>query len=357
MKKILSILMIAAMLMSVLSVVSCSFVNLDELESQLGDIKEKETDEEGTPIENGTTGGNGTTASGGSENELPDSGDSAKAKLEALGKTDGYEITLKVIDVSGNEYSTISCRKGNVWWSYNEDRTEGKALTGDDTHVIAYAFSDGEWRMTDNLAGQSFDNILPMYATDATIYLYMANMYGSELKYAGEDRVAGRACSKYTYSVGALGASLTWNACVDKELGITLKWKMETASEGERAGTEMEVTSFKTGSDVTVPTLPAPGEEYADYTGAMGWPDNSYTALIPKAPGTVSMSLLQDGRFGAVMKDVTEADYNAYLNELKAKGFTGETQDGIFEGTDAAGNTASVTFSDGQLVIAVTKAE
>ena len=101
-------------------------------------------------------------------------------------------------------------------------------------------------------------------------------------------------------------------------------------------------------------------EDYQDYTGTMGWPDNSFTELIPEAPGTVSLSMIQDGQFSAVLKDVTEDDFKSYVSALEDAGFIkneDESIDGIFSGTNENGNTVTVQFAEGQLVIALTKGE
>lgn len=354
MKKLMAILMTAALLLTVLMTAACSLPDLGELESKLGELAGDETDENGAPVETPTEGGNGSSDSG---SDLPYDRDSAQAKLDEFGKTTGYEITFTIIAADGNETVTITGRKGDVWWTCSSDRTSGKALVSNgDTSIAMYECSGGEWTMTSNLVGQDFATLIPMYAATSNVYLFMANTYESELKLVGSEKVAGRDCTKYSYSTGAMGWSMSWNCCVDKELGITLKWRIEANEGGDGGSQQMEVTEFKSGAAVTVPDLPAPGEDYTDYTGAMGWPSNSFTALIPQAPGTVSLSMIQGNQFAAVMKDVSESDFASYVDSLKAKGFSGETQDGIFEGTDANGNTVIVQYSEGQFAVSVEKA-
>ena len=354
MKKLMAILMTAALLLTVLMTAACSLPDLGELESKPGELVGEMTDENGAPVETPTEGGNGSSDSG---SDLPYDRDSAQAKLDEFGKTTGYEITLKVIGADGGETVTTTGRKGDVWWTYRSDRTSGQALVSNgNTSIAMYECSGGEWTLTSNLVGQDFATLIPMYAATSNIYLFMANTYEDDLKLVGSEKVAGRDCTKYSYSTGAMGWSMSWNCCVDKELGITLKWRIEANEGGNGGNQQMEVTDFKSGAAVTVPELPAPGEDYADYTGAMGWPSNSFTALIPQAPGTVSLSMIQGNQFAASTKDVSESDYASYVDSLKAKGFSGETQDGAFEGTDAAGNTVTVQYSEGMLLVAVVKA-
>ena len=353
MKKIIAVLLAAILMLSVAVTAGCGKNDVGNSDDKPGKTEGSESDNDNDPEATANNDDNGDSDQ---EFELPYDKDSAQAKLEELGKTKGYEITMKLKNVDGSETITTSARKGDAWWSFNDDRTSGKALVSrDDKSVTEYDYNDGEWVMTSNLAGQNFSNLLPIYAGTMNIYLYMANTYQSELKHVGSEKIAGRDCSKYSYSAGVPGYSVKWNCCVDKELGITLKWSMETKDGNASGGQEMEVTEFKTGNGVIIPTFPEPGEEYTDYTGAMGWPSNSFTEMIPKAPGTVSLSMIQDGKFSAMLKGVTEAEFNAYVDALKAKGYNGDIQEFLFEGFDDNGNKVSVQFAGDQLLIAVEK--
>lgn len=356
MKKLLALFLAFTMLLSGLVLSSCSLSNNEDnhgkVEDENGDNGNNENHES---HENNPSGENQES---GSNDNLPIDQDSAQAKLEELGKTDGYEITMKVIDVDGDERINVTGRKGNVWWVYSDDKSSGTALVDrDGTSIISYELDDSEWNMGQNLVGQDFSYILPIYSTTTNVYLFIANAYDGSLKYEGKDNVAGRACSKYSYSTGVMGASLSYAACIDDLTGVTLKWIIETTSEGVTGSQQMEVLSFKTGSSVVIPDLPAPSEDYMDFTGAMGWPSNSFTAMIPQAPGTVTTSMIQDNQFAVMLNDVSEDDFNSYVSSLISYGFDGESQDASFEGYDTNGNCVNAVFADGQLAISVTKSD
>ncbi len=347
MKKLLAILLVISLICASFLFTACGGKNEDEdagSENEITDAADTEKDSDGENEDEGLTYDK----------------DSAQAKLAELGEKDGYEISFKVTEAGGDVTEYTTGRKENIWWTLSGG--EGMAcMQNGDTGVTTYEYDGTEWTISSNLVGQDIDDIISIYGTAYTVYLFFANAFEDSLEKDGHDTIAGRSCTIYKYEVSALDASVIWNACVDDELGITLRWGLDMNSAEDSSFASMEVTSFKSGSDVSVPTLPAPGEDYQDFTGAMGWPDNSFTALIPKAPGTVSLSMVQDGQFSAVLKDVTEDDFKSYVSELESAGFTkneDESAEGImFNGTDSDGNTAAVQFGDGQLIVALQKAE
>lgn len=360
MKKIISLFLAAMLLCSSFLFTACSGnpeenengkpgeESADVTQADNGDEEDAETTEADTPDD---------TDAPDEENGLEYDKDSAQARLDALGESEGYEISYKTISTDNTEESYTTGQKGNVWWMLTGDGGNAFVLNGEDG-VAMYDLNDGEWTLSSNLVGQNLEGIMSLYGVFNSMYLFMANQRESDLVKVGSDTIVGRACTKYSYKIATLGAAAEWNAYVDDEIGITLKWDMAVVDSGSRGGTAMEVTSFKTGADVSVPDLPEAGEEYMDLTGALGWPENSFTALIPQAPGTVTMSMIQDGKFGALLSDVTADDYAAYITALKDAGFQvmgDEETENTFTGFDKDGNQVEAEFADGQLALTVQK--
>lgn len=346
MKKILAILLAVLMLLSAGMLASCG-----------GDDKE---DEEVTEkVNDGEKEADGEKDSEEEKDDPLFDEDSAQAKLEELGKSDGYEIEFTVVQTDGTESKYLTAQQGDAWWTVTEEGGEKSgyaAIKISDTNVAVYDYDGETWTLTNNMVSDSIDDIVSIYGVTSRVYLFYANSFKDSLESDGTGKIAGRSCEKYNYKEEFLGNSAEVKAYIDKELGITLKWGYEVKAEDEQGSMQMEVTSFKTGKDVNVPDFPEVGEDYQDYTGELGWPDNSFTEMIPKAPGTVQLSMVQDGQFSASMKDVTEDEFNEYVEVLKDAGFEGTLEEKIFSGDDTDGNVILAQFAEGQLIVQLTKA-
>lgn len=355
MKKLLTILLCCSLLLTVLATASCSAIGgIGELISNLAG--EETDDDSDSDIDVDVDVDTDEGGSGNTSGELPYDKDSAQSKLLELGKKDGYEITLTTTNADGETNTYVTGRKGSTIWVITNGKSGNAFVDDGGQSVTVYNYNDGTWSLENTMVGQGLENLAAVYTVSVNTYLFIANSYEDSMTRTGTGKVVGRDVIKYTYSAGNFAAAAKFNADVDKALGITLKWKIEVAADGQRAGTEMEVTSFKTGSSVTLPDLPAAGEEYMDYSGALGWPDNSFTALIPQAPGKVSMSGIQGDNFVCMAKEVSDADYRTFLSGVMAKGFDGTEQGPTFQGEDAQGNTIQLSFADGTLTIQMTRA-
>lgn len=332
--------MTVVLLVTVLSAASCG----------VDDIIGKFTDNEETTVASDSTDKPDDPDGPGSD---IDSKKAVQDKLYEFGKTTGYEFTMNI--TSNGETSTYTTGfKGNVWWTYEGE--SGMAMVEQkDGFISLYSFDGEEWEIDSNILGQDAQSLRDIYGSALSAYLYNASNYSSTMKKVGSETVAGRSCDKYSYSDSAYTVFASYDASVDKELGITMKWHYTISAGDESGSVGMEITSFNSGSSVTVPTLPDPGEDYMDYSGVLGWPSNSYTALIPQLPGKVSMSAIQDGQFVAISSGVTAADFSAYVAALQAKGFEGELNDTIFTGTNSDGISVMTLFSDGSITVSVSK--
>ncbi len=348
MKKLFAVLLASAIsLTAVVGATACSISDLQNLVNQ--------EDEDGDDNDDTTGGGTG----GGEEQTAMEI---AQGKIKELGQKSGYEITMTITE-SGEEPSTITSGvKENTFWTYyayNGREQEGKASVKQDEHTATlYDYENGEWSVNTTMVMENVDTVCEVTGMTFGVYLFMESPCHDPEYKTGTETVAGRSCDKYYYSSSAFGVSATYSASYDKETGCLLKWHYSYQVSGETASTTMEVTSFKTGGQVTVPVLPDAGEDYTDYTGVIGWPTNSYTALVGTAPGTVSSSMIMNERFFATTKGVSEEEFNNFVNALTQKGFVGEAENGVFNGLDEQGNSVELYYfaSSGDLSITVEKA-
>ena len=215
---------------------------------------------------NGAGGGSGGGADG-SGGETPFTGLTAeqKAKLDSL---NGWELTIshKWSD-SGEENPdeetwTIG-EKNNIFWS--EMGYEKLVLKKENGTVIPYRWDDDtDGYIVDPSYGVEGATLTEDYYDKLTMTSYMwifwKDMYnGMELTNAGSATICNRACTKYSWtdSAAAFGQWATAHITfwVDNATGITMKLEAGNASNDGSASYVHEVTSFKTGSDVTPPTL------------------------------------------------------------------------------------------------------
>lgn len=357
MKKITLFLLCLSLLMSVLCLSSCG--GKDDKKNVFGnEIAETESQ---TDVPD--TGADDTSKSSDSGKPVIEtSKDDAASKLAKLGETEGYEITMEATDTSGNESKLVSACKDNIQWIFTDDSSGYAFVAGSDTMTI-YEYNGEEWTMSMNMPSDSAQSLVDIYSTTVNMYLFYANSYDTGLEKDGTGSIAGRDCIKYKYTAGSYGTDVALVAYVDKELGITLKWGYDVKVDDESGSLRMEVTSFKTGKDVKIPDLPDAGEDYTDMTGTLGWPDNSFTKLIPEAPGTVTISMIEGSEFTAVLSDLAEEDFKDYTYAVKDAGFALELAedselDGAtaYEGSDKDGNTAVIAYLDAQMYVKITKA-
>lgn len=339
MKKLLTLLLALSLLLSMTLLTAC------------GGTEDFDDDEQKQEEENGDNAGGGSSSSDMGTREQ------AEAKLQNLGKTSGYEITL-TMNSYGSESTVTSGVKGNVAWVYTGENSGSAIVRQSDTFFSMYSFNGDEWESTNNIVGTNADEAFDMYTSAFTMYIFAASTYADVMAKCGTETVAGRTCNKYASSENALLASASYSASIDKELGITMKWRVATSVAGAgSASIETEVTSFKTGAQVTVPDLPDPSEDYTDSQGLLGWPTNSYTALLPRLPGTVKYSAIRRGQFLASSEGVSEADFRAYVTALENRGFEGETDGFGFIGTDENGNEVGFNYDEGTLTVTLMMAE
>lgn len=207
-------------------------------------------------------GGEKEEESSGGGDHLEYTAEEAKAKVKQLGDSDGYEIAYEVKTSDGeSENYTLGAKSHYYWATYGEE----KAFYYIDDEIFQGYYFDSESSEFKKAGAaqviaemneyekQSVDSARAGYA----YYLYAGNTYVSAdgLTKKGTVTFAGRSATKYEYRWAALEGSASYELIIDNETGITLKWAVSGHSNvsGEGGSITVEVTSFKTGSDVVIP--------------------------------------------------------------------------------------------------------
>lgn len=212
-------------------------------------------------------GGNSGGNSSGDES-LPYTAEESQAKLNQLGQGDGYFVKFKYSSESNGEKEEDSHfyygEKGSVCWMGGED-DEGIAVKQEGTSYHFYDLENGAYVYQHTVTEEEYGNETLVYGMIYTSWLFYGNAYDGQLSKGADTKVAGRNCYTYTFSYSNLGnlsmfsgvASVKYEIAVDKELGITMKLNISGQANEESGAFSYEVTEFKTGSAVNVPTLPA----------------------------------------------------------------------------------------------------
>ena len=194
------------------------------------------------------------TSSDTSGDKLPGSADQAKNKLRELGESEGYEIAFKVTEDDDETSSNVFGMKNNIIWWFTEDdeHAEGYKINSDNSvSSFSYDEDEGEYVVTP-LPGVTKDMVDDL-TESFTMFFYFAYSYQDGYTKVGDVTYVGRSAVKYNFSYIAVGAAANVEVVIDKATGITLCWKGQAAGGGEYASASFEVTSFKTGSQVTTP--------------------------------------------------------------------------------------------------------
>jgi FtsZ-interacting cell division protein ZipA len=92
----------------------------------------------------------------------------------------------------------------------------------------------------------------------------------------------------------------------------------------------------------------------------MNWPDNEYTALLPKpGAGTVQKTDMQDGVYCLLLTGADMSDVKAYASALINAGYINDVTETVENGTylfgggNANGNFVVVSYQNGQFIIGV----
>lgn len=345
MKRLLSLLLVFTLALSVVMTVGC--------DSSGNNDPRSETD-------NGNPGdGENTGAQGDNGNNFGYEKSETEKKLAELAAKGGYEIKSDYDLGDGNKQEYVFGAKDDAsWYIYGG---EGHAFLRTSEHQVAmYSYENGAWVFNSNLIGDNSEDITAAYTAIFTVNMFWANSYSDELEPAGTTVKCGRKCRTYKYDYSFMSTGSYYTVNVDEETGLTMEYQLTVKAEGQTAAAHYEVTSFKTG--ISMPDLPAPGEDYADYTGELGWPTNSFTEKLPAVNfGTVKLSGISGSAFSAMISGATADNFDTYVAALMDAGFAGERMDmeglKMFQGTNADNCEVTVNLSEGNLTISLQKAD
>lgn len=214
--------------------------------------------------------------SGGQGNEsLPINQEESREKIQELAQSDGYYVKFQYSSSDNGEEEApekmyYGVKDGVVW--AGDDEGNGAAIKKDGNQYHCYNMEEGDYVFSATVTSEQADTYDASYQYLYDYWLYFGNAYDGQLTKGKDTTVAGRSCYTYTFNFSSmrdLGAYTTllegiadvkveYKIAVDKELGITMKLDLVGEADGDKGSFNFEVLEFKTGSEVQVPSLPAP---------------------------------------------------------------------------------------------------
>ena len=183
-----------------------------------------------------------------------------KEKVNELATTEGYEISFTYTDDEEAQSLTIGQKDGYFWaFASATDKTLYKVNTDNSIQTYEYDEESGLFRKGELIPSEYGIDIATMTQGYGS-YLYTANAFdGLEGFHKVKDLTfVGRSATEYKYSAAYAGNYVEARVIIDKETGVTLLWEVQGgAATGETGYGKYEVTSFKTGAQVSIPAIQA----------------------------------------------------------------------------------------------------
>ena len=256
------------------------------------------------------TSSDGGEGGGGDTIRLDGTADEAINKFYRLAQTQGFEITYtsSSTDESNNpvQDSTTVGLKNNIFWV-----KESVAYQKVDNNLELYNYDASK-------AYYEYNNVTPETA-QTSLQIIVKTFTQSFYQGYGllEDTQAGylsakksltylnREATEYTFAYRGLEGVMDSKIIFDNETGITLKISasVAVATSGDSSG-YFEVTSFKVGNAVTLPTLHktnSGGEGGEGGEGGGGTEQNKFTGHVFTSSGS-KLTLFEDGTFEYVVQ-------------------------------------------------------
>ena len=205
------------------------------------------------------------TGCGNNEKESEDgenlaiSQEQAKEKMAQLATTSGYEITFRYVDSEdeGEPATQTVGVKDDYFWVYSSSQKDMIHFESDNSvKVFEWSEEESTFKVDADaypLPAETYKQIYENYGT----WLYFAFTYdGLDGFHKVKDTTfVGRSATEYKLRETYMSAYVEAKVIVDKETGITLYFGWEGRDlEGESGSAAFEVTSFKTGAAVDVPS-------------------------------------------------------------------------------------------------------
>ena len=216
----------------------------------------------------GNGAGGGDDSGGGEPGEISGGGGSGSGEILTAEQASTKLKTIGDYVIIAEAYSEEFevGRKGNTYWSINDGDGQAIVIDGELIHSYdTYEDTDGtiKWRFCDSdpYVEEDLDSDIEDLQSGFSTWLFFASNTTGLTK-AGSETIAGRPCTRYTqsesFAYGGQSASVSQNLYIDNATGITMKWEISGSSNEGSASVSYTVKSFKTGSAVTAPVLPAP---------------------------------------------------------------------------------------------------
>ena len=181
--------------------------------------------------------------------------------IQRLKNDKGFLIEMTVVSDGGgaDESTSFVYAESKDAFYYKEGENE---ILFDFSHAdkcVTYEKNaDGAWEKQDTIYADGVTR--EMMEEQVALYeLALTGYFGNHAGLAGQTvqtasvQVAGRDCDMYTYSAVAMGVSIEYVFCVDRETGMCLKWEMNAADGMEAASAEYVCTRFETPYVIPIP--------------------------------------------------------------------------------------------------------
>lgn len=295
---------------------------------------------------------------------------------------DGFKYgktTIKVTENGVISYMTfIESEAGSFYADYNTPKEvlDGTLVLVSGTAYVWYSVSNGQreflWEIdNDDAAEQYMSGIARLYFGVYTDYDETAFVN------KGASTVAGRACTKYSFSYSFLGSGVEWEYNIDNATGCCLKYVGSSSSNSEVGSFVFEATEFVPGTVSLAPysTLPLKEGEGGVYTGnSTSWPtekilliaDFFTAATIPVLDGFTTLEYtITEFAASINAEGITEAEHSAYKQKLVTNGYSIDNEyegdcsaykEFNYEGQDYYVEI-SLSFEDGALYLSIFASE
>lgn len=193
----------------------------------------------------------------------------ADNKFEQLRLANGFYIEFKYnassSDSEDQEETLVYAANHDLYY-YKTTSDECIIDLSDDTKFTVYNKYEEGWECetTEYFEGFGKEEASQLAGAYGQFFSSLFSMY-EYMQSTGYTKssatVAGRSCDKYTTKEGSAVAQVSYSFCIDKELGICLKWEVSGSSlEGSGMAT-FECTQFKTSYNIELPEVEEPADE------------------------------------------------------------------------------------------------
>ena len=203
-------------------------------------------------------GGGDSSNNGGDSIVLPNSAEQAKNNFLQLALTQGFEITFKTSGAEaddGQDEMTVGYKNFVLW---AKESSAFKKVSSN-IEVYEYVASSRSYEFKYEIPESTFSMNDELGRLTAAFYIGYEFVTSQPAGYISSEKSVtynGRAATEYTYSYRGLEGAANVKLVFDNETGITLNISGSASSaDGSYSSGVFEVTSFKTGNAVTIPTL------------------------------------------------------------------------------------------------------